>query len=406
MYEEGFFSELELQQTRVTLDLVPLCGKCGLYKEAIHPYMKVAGKGKKEVMVVGEAPGANEDKKGIPFIGEAGQRLQNALNGIGVDLFKDCWVTNALICRPKDNVIEDKNAVSYCRANVVQAIRTYNPKVVILLGAKAVESVIGWLWREKPGGIGRWAGFQIPSQKINAWVCPTYHPSFVIRQEKDRKDRVTDLFFRKHLKAAFSLNKRPWKKIPDLSSKVDVITKDKEGAERIEALTDKGVLTSFDYETDRLKPQHPDSRIVCVGISDGLETISCVWGEKVHKAMDRYLLSKHPKVGASMGFEENWTWKHFGHGVNNWVGDVVLNAHILDHRKEVTSVKFNAFALLGQDAYDSDIKKYLESEGDSGNSPNKIHLIPLSKLLLYCGMDALLEYTIHKIQQRRFRNGS
>src|SRR5262245_43419820 len=81
----------------------PRCGLCGLLNKCQSPKMEVYGKGKNGILIVGEAPGANEDEQGIPFVGKAGRYLRGILHGLDVNMRNDCWLTNSLICRPPNN---------------------------------------------------------------------------------------------------------------------------------------------------------------------------------------------------------------------------------------------------------------------------------------------------------------
>ncbi len=120
------------------------------------------GEGKKGVLIVGEAPGANEDKQGRPFVGKAGQYLRETLKTFGVSLDRDCVTTNALICRPPDNKIDDPKKIGYCRPNLIKTIGNVDPKVIITLGQPALRAVIKQFWKDDLGKMERWIGWQIP----------------------------------------------------------------------------------------------------------------------------------------------------------------------------------------------------------------------------------------------------
>jgi uracil-DNA glycosylase len=158
------------------------CGACGLSRKCFSPRMPPTGKGSNKVLVVAEAPGEEEDRQGVQLIGRAGQLLRNMLHTIGEEL-DDCWKTNAVICRPPGNEIKTEY-VAACRPTLLKTIAELKPRVIILLGGSAVESVIEPEWGRNVGGIGRWAGYTIPSPTYNAWLCPTYHPSYLLRPKR------------------------------------------------------------------------------------------------------------------------------------------------------------------------------------------------------------------------------
>ena len=93
---KGFFTLSESKQP--TASKLAQCGLCGLYKHCLSPKMPPSGDGRKKILVVAEAPGENEDKQNTQLIGRAGQRLKFHLKQLGVDLHRDCWKTNAVIC--------------------------------------------------------------------------------------------------------------------------------------------------------------------------------------------------------------------------------------------------------------------------------------------------------------------
>lgn len=127
---QGFFP-LTLASPKPAIPLLPQCGACQLYLGCESPKMPVAGKGRKGILVIGEAPGEREDDTGKPFVGKTGKYLQQTLAKFDVDLFRDCWVTNSAICRPKDNILPAQ-AITHCRPNVVNAIKELKPKTILL----------------------------------------------------------------------------------------------------------------------------------------------------------------------------------------------------------------------------------------------------------------------------------
>lgn len=390
----GFFDMSTLLQSKQPQSRIPKCGACGLYKVCKSPKMEPSGKGRKRILIVGEAPGKDEDEQGKQFVGKTGKRLENELRKIGIDMRVDCRITNALICRPPGNKIEDDNRIDYCRPNLIQTVEEFKPTVVILLGAKPVESMMPYLWRENDiGGISKWAGWRIPSQKINAWVCPTYHPSHVEREENP----VVDRLFARHLAEACAKEGRPFDVVPNYESDVEVIMKPREAAVAIREMIKDGRDCAFDYETNALKPDGDDFVVVSCSISNDDRTIAFPWHKQAIEAMYEFVKSPLGKVASNLKFEERVTKKVFRRGVRNWKLCTMNAAHILDGRPDITSIKFQSFVLLGQDSYDDHIKPLLKSK--KGQRLNQIiEEVDLRKLLLYNGLDSLLEIKVGKIQ--------
>jgi len=155
---------------------------------------------------------------------------------------------------------------------------------------------------------------------------------------------------------------------------------------------------AFDYETTGLKPDRPEQQIVsCSFCLDGYETWACRIDKKSHAALSKVLLSLLPKIAANMKFEERWTRAKLGHGVANWDWDTMVAAHVLDNRPGITSLKFQAYVQFGIGEYDSTVAPYLRS--DSSNGLNRIREVPIQDLLLYNGLDSLIEFKLAEKQK-------
>ena len=348
--------------------------------------MPVVGKGQRKILVIGEAPGAYEDQQNRPFVGKSGQLLQRTMLKYGVDLFRDCWVTNTLICRPPDNRDPKANELDSCLPSLVKVIRDLQPAVIMLLGRFAITQVISMLWRSDVGTGFRWVGFQIPSVDWNAWVCPMLHPEFIER--KSPADSVEGVLWRRHVEAACGLQGRPWAgNPPDYPSMVRTIHSPSQAAAAVHDFMGCGGPVAFDYESDRLKPDHPSARIVSCSVSDGETAVSFPWVGAAIDAMRDLLRSDVPKLAWNMKHEQRWTRAVFGHGVRNWLWDGMIATHVMDNRQGITSLKFQSLVRLGMGSYDETVSPYLRA--DSGNEQNRIAQADLRELLLYGGMDAL-----------------
>lgn len=396
----GFFSESDALKLSTPRDFfVPKCGACGLYKKCESPRMPVSGQGKRKILVIAEAPGADEDKHGTQLIGRAGQYLRSVLRDYGVELDRDCWKTNAIICRPPDNRKPSAKEIDYCRPNLNKTVDELKPRVILLLGDSAVNAAISPMWRENVGAVGRWIGWRIPSQKHKAWLCPTYHPSYILRSEDDTQGPVIKLLFRRHVKNALQLDCE----VPDLGDLKDhirVMFDTDKAAKNIRKMIQKGGMVSFDYETNRLKPDSHLSEIVCCSVCwRGKRTISYPWAGEAIKATKELLTSDLPKIGANTKFEDRWSRAKLGVAVENWKWDTVLSAHHLDNRGGISSVKFQALVRLGIPSYDGHIRPYLEN-CDPETGVNRIKELNQHELLLYCGIDSFVEYKIAECQRQ------
>jgi uracil-DNA glycosylase family 4 len=359
--------------------------------------MKYRGKGQKKILVIGEAPGAEEDKQNEQFVGKAGQRLEYELKRQGIDFNRDCWKTNAVRCRPVDNKTPNSDQIAACRPAVFDEIKQLKPQLILLFGLPAIESVIGHIW-DSSGKvtIGKWLGWTIPNQQWNSWLSCNYHPSYLNRQD----DKLLDLIFRKHLKKAVNKAKaRPWPDgPPNYEEEIELLYKPRQ---IIQALKDsyKGIF-SFDYEANCLKPEYTKAKIVSCSVCwKGKRTFAFPWYPEIMKAMSQLLRGPAKKIAANIKFENRWTQYVLGHPVRDWYWDTMLASHILNSIGGITGLKFQAFVRLGQLPYDQHIQPFLQSRNKDQHL-NRISEIPLKKLLLYNGMDSRLEYEVALLQRK------
>jgi uracil-DNA glycosylase family 4 len=406
MARQGFFKASTLMQSTLQqASSVPKCGACGLYKTCKSPKMKPAGSGRKSILIVAEHPGKDEDEQGRQLVGKSGKYLEQVLRKFGVDLRGDCVLTNALICHPPNNEIQDWDQIAHCRPNLLQTIKEIEPELIIPLGGVPVQSLIGHLWKEDVDGIGRWAGWQIPSQALNAWICPTWHPAYILR-ERDRRNVVLEKHFEYQIEQALKHKERPWDKVPNYKSQIDVVLDPTDAAAILDKMIEKGGHVSFDYETNMLKPDHPKSHLVSAAVSwRGKKTIAFPFVGAAIPAMRRLVRSPLPKSAANLKMEERWTQAKLGTKVRNWVWDSCLGGHVHDYRDYVTGLKFQAFVMLGAIPWNNHIASLLQPSGKKkgGYAINRVKEIDIKDLLLYNGMDALIEYHVGQKQQELLR---
>lgn len=414
---DGFFPASVARATRPWESVLPECDRCGLYRAGCRsPKMPRTGDGRKRILVVGEAPGADEDAENAQFVGRTGRALQGHLRDLGIDLRNDCHLTNAVRCRPELNKLDRyPQAVDCCRPLAWRDVEETDPELILLLGGAAVRSIIPKLWRKDDvGPIARWAGTRIPAHRPNAWVVPTYHPSHVARQ-KEAGDVFTENEYLRHLRDAVSLvGTRPWPDgPPDYLSRVEAVMSPDEAAARLRKYT--GGLIAFDFETTCLKPDAPDSRIVCASVCwEGQETIAFPWHGDARREMRRLLADQRVgKICQNATMELRWTWAKERVEVANVVFDTMLGAHALNPREKqkerdagVTGLKFLAFAHLGQPIYNDHLDVFLASREDQKRvrgcyAHNRIAEIDTRQLLIYCSLDSLLEYELAMIFMRQ-----
>lgn len=391
---EGFFTTEEMEGAEANKRVG--CTICKLRKNCVSPMMKPSGKGKKGILIIGEAPSKRADKKGKPFAGRDGRLLRAVLNEGGVDLDEDCRLIYSVNCRlPKDRKppIPTSQEVNACRPFVFKEIEAFKPKLIILLGQPAVQSVIGHRWKSSYGlgPITKWRGWCIPDRDLNAWICPTLSPSIVRHQQKES---IFPRIWATDLGMAISTCSWDFPEYVDETQYVQTTTDPKKIIQYLEKLNKKKMAIAFDYETTGLKPHGPDHRIVSCAIAESVTKAKAFpVTPPIHAALKAVLKNKNLlKVAANMKFEDAWSREHLGCRVRGWIFDTMQAAHVLDNRTGVTGVKFQTYVRFGVIDYDSHLSRYLKGIDDSNaNSLNRIDQVDMKDLLIYNGLDAIYE---------------
>lgn len=398
---DGFFSKSTLAAIKPTLGIVPFCEKCGLYRHCDSPKMPVSGEGRKKILIVGENPGFQESLEGVQFVGRAGKALEQYLKTLNINMRKDCWLHNAVACRKagrlKDNIPPTDAEINHCRPLLTRTLKELKPEIVIPLGERAVKSLMGIVWKgEKVGLIGRWVGWKIPEQSMNMWICPNWHPSYIIRQKTEDFGTfpVLEKYFTRYLREAIDLKgTRPWSGEGPPKPKIDVILSSRKAAQEIRGFIERGKMVSWDIETTKLKSDSEDGEIICCSISDGNKTIAYMWENEAIEASIELFKSSIYKLGWNISFESKWIKKKVGCRIKNWLSDGMLCSHIIDNRSNINSLKFQSFVRLGAPSYDSHISPYLKAKGS--NTTNRIKEVDINELCKYCGADSFWEYKMN-----------
>ncbi|MCK4666213.1 uracil-DNA glycosylase [Candidatus Dependentiae bacterium] len=155
------------------------CKECELYKTKTN-YVFGEGSSDAELMFIGEAPGYNEDVKGKPFVGRAGQLLEKMLNAMGLSREK-VFIANILKCRPPKNRNPQSGEVFACTGYLVKQIEVIQPKVICSLGLFAGQ----FLLDNPMVKMGDIRGGKFEYNGIT--VIPTYHPAYLLRSPSQKK---------------------------------------------------------------------------------------------------------------------------------------------------------------------------------------------------------------------------
>jgi uracil-DNA glycosylase len=173
------------------------CTRCKLHKQGRKQIVFGVGNPRAELMFVGEGPGADEDMQGEPFVGRAGQLLNNMIKAMGVRR-EDVYIANVVKCRPPGNRTPERDECETCSPFLMRQIAVVKPKVVVALGAVASKSLLamnasmselrGRFYDFTPAG----ARSSDPNWK-GTKLAVTYHPAYLLRDPRQKGEAWKDL---------------------------------------------------------------------------------------------------------------------------------------------------------------------------------------------------------------------
>ena len=173
------------------------CTRCRLHKQGRKQIVWGVGDPNADLMFIGEAPGADEDEQGEPFVGRAGQLLNNMIKAMGLDR-RDVYIANIIKCRPPNNRTPERDECETCSPFLMRQIAAIKPKVIVALGAVAAKTLLA-LNESMSNLRGRWYDFRPAGVRSNDpnWtgtkLAVTYHPAFLLRDPRQKKEAWKDL---------------------------------------------------------------------------------------------------------------------------------------------------------------------------------------------------------------------
>jgi DNA polymerase len=168
---------------------VPACTACALHKTRTQTVLGV-GDENADWLLVGEAPGAEEDRLGEPFVGQAGKLLDNMLAAIGLKRGDNVYIANVLKCRPPGNRNPEPGEVAKCTPFLKQQIALIRPKLIVAMGRFAAQTLLATdaTISSLRGRVYKYEG--VP-------LIVTYHPAYLLRNLPDKVKAWADLVFAK-----------------------------------------------------------------------------------------------------------------------------------------------------------------------------------------------------------------
>ena len=170
------------------------CTRCKLHRQGRKQIVFGVGSPRAELMFVGEGPGADEDTQGEPFVGRAGQLLNNMIKAMGLRR-EDVYIANIVKCRPPGNRQPERDECETCSPFLMRQISTVKPKAMVALGATAAKNLLA-ISAPMSELRGRWYDFK-PAGSDPSWagarLAVTYHPAFLLRDPRQKAETWKDL---------------------------------------------------------------------------------------------------------------------------------------------------------------------------------------------------------------------
>jgi DNA polymerase len=182
-------SEEVAAQWQQLLDEVRACRLCPLHSTRTQGVLGVGPK-RADWLVIGEAPGGEEDRRGEPFVGAAGQLLDAMLRAIGLDRSTNVYIANVLKSRPPNNRDPRPEEVGACLPYLTRQIALLQPKIMLAVGRIAAQNLLA---TDAPLGRLRGRVHRFGEQQIPLVV--TYHPAYLLRTPADKRKAWEDLKF-------------------------------------------------------------------------------------------------------------------------------------------------------------------------------------------------------------------
>jgi uracil-DNA glycosylase family 4 len=173
------------QALRLIREDIGDCTRCPLHKQGRKQIVFGVGNPRAELMFIGEAPGADEDQQGEPFVGRAGQLLNNMIKAMGIRR-EDVYIANIIKCRPPGNRTPERDECETCSPFLMRQIAVVQPKVIVALGAVAAKTLLA-INAPMIELRGRWYDFR------GTKLAVTYHPAFLLRDPRQKKEAWKDL---------------------------------------------------------------------------------------------------------------------------------------------------------------------------------------------------------------------
>lgn len=370
------------------------------------------GKGPWRVMIVGEAPGAEEDAKNTLFIGGSGKFLNTVLQKVGI---KKYVVTNVFKCRPPDNETPTFAVAKKCAPFLAEEIHKYRPDVIVPLG-KAAYSILRGSGKHsisKDVGVVSEVTLHLHDdvEDHRVYIFPMNHPAYILR-----KPEKSDEYTRNFVKLRNFLDDPRTLKSPE-DFDILGVTDERSLKRAIRRFNKtKSSLLAFDIETNRLSPHYPDSDIISISFSFNRKS-AIVFPMRENKDAPFYKkklgvikqLLTDPgwgKIAHNGKFDRLWVWKYWGFRPRPMAADTLL-AHygIVTETKGTHGLKKLSADLLNFMNYD--VKGNVQEATGADKQAKSVldySVLDDDMLIRYNGMDTIATMGVHHELMYELRN--
>jgi len=376
--------------------------------------MLPTGSKKPTVLMLGEAPGANEDKVGKQFIGKSGKIIRDRVPKEWEDKLR--W-SNSIRCRPPENRNPTTQELTCCRPLFERDILETKPKAIFGFGYYPLAQVVRP--DTKYAQIGLWRGRRIPVdiEGHRCWYYPMFHPAYLIYERSKRK-YIPEGEYGSEAEFAFELDlKRAFADLDDLPEPIIHTTEQAtanveivDDVNRIATLLDEAAQqpsAGYDLETKGLRPYTNEAKILTASVSTKNRTFSfcldhpqSIWSRLERKQIDvlmkRFLYeSSCKKISHNLPFEMEWSAFFYGKGClyeGRWE-DTQSQAYLLDARRGALSLDFLCLQYFG-----------VHLKEISGLDRKNLDKAPIKQVLTYNALDARYHRLLYLAQHKRIKS--
>jgi uracil-DNA glycosylase family 4 len=368
------------------------CEACPLFDE--NSFVPSVGPDKAKLAIVGEAPGYQEKVRGVPFTGPSGRLLDVVLKHAGYKR-DEVFLTNACLCRPRDNATPSAEAVRACAPRLLAELKGRDPEAIVPLGNTATQAILNTRQGVTQLRVG-------PAKQSGTFpgvrVIPTFHPAYCLRQADQFPNLVSDF---EKLKEG---SREPWsppdfRVFDDATSALAAIGElqrrvVREGKKSLVIDIEAGIEkdTAFDH------PNEYD--LLCVGIAYA-KGKAIVLGENAvgdRRVLDglRDLFRSAHLIAHNGKFDLAGLFPHLG--ALELYFDTMLANYCLDERGGVHGLKYLAVEKLGAPKYDDEVLKYVQG-GSYANIPRPL-------LYRYNAYDVACTWDLYELFEARLASES